>query len=354
MVSEVQSAYRDLENLIIYGFLTARMSISNQTILLKGITDREFSLFDMIIPYSGEDKDHYLFQLSYSTVFINELNCLRNRESNIPDLVEFYRRMPISALDVIRRTISNLNDRTVNVLDYLEGYCYSPESRSLWKILDLEHRDSFAALPGVSEVGVNVIQRNWAMVNQSLDKEDEYETMFNLAVFISSSMNSKGAKDVSRSHAMRRRELEELREEITKYGVDRKRREKKESGWASPLNSKEDLVRELQNQMEGKKDKHDLFIEEWARRQREKSEEAKRQAELRQQEYREKIQDVDLTTIEGSRPVSVEELRKALEKQRQSQSEEIKKRKIEGSYNSEMKDRVIRKIGSTILKSGNN
>jgi hypothetical protein len=197
---------------------------------------------------------------------------------------------------------------------------------------------------------MNSVQENWTIINKRLDDEDAYGRDLNFALLVASSMNPKGTKVISRNYDFHRKELEELREDIAKYGYDRKRVEeqKKEALWTAPIKSREDLVRELYRQMSGKKDKHDLFIEAWIKQQRDAAERAKEQAEARQQEFRAKIKDIDLSAVEDSKPISTSDLNKILA---QRKSEMSVSAPMVVHDEREEKDRYIRKMSSTIIRS---
>jgi hypothetical protein len=102
--------------------------------------------------------------------------------------------------------------------------------------------------------------------------------------------------------------------------------------------------------MSGKKDRHDLFIEQWMKQQRELAEEAKKQAEMKQKEFRAKLQDVDLTTVEGSRPISSVELKKILAKSK-SIGRDSPATQYGPSFDGEdPKDRFLKKISARIIR----
>jgi len=104
----------------------------------------------------------------------------------------------------------------------------------------------------------------------------------------------------------------------------------------------------LYRQMSGKKDKHDLFIDAWIKQQRDAAEKAKEQVEARQQEFRAKLKDIDLSTVEDSKPISTSDLNKILA---QRKSDMAVSTPMVVPDEREDKDRYIRKMSSTIIRS---
>jgi hypothetical protein len=348
----VTEAYDRIEKIITYGFLFAKISYGDHTFLLKNITDKEYSNVELYKNSNSKIAD-VLYHLSFCTVLVDSRNFLCDRFLRIPELVDFYSTAPVSFVLKIKNAVQELNRMYLEALSYLEGFCYTDRSHHLWQVLDLSSRGNFTGIAGIDNVGLNSVQENWRIINSRMDEEQEYQRELSLSLLVASSMNPKGTKVISNNFDASKKELEELREEIAKYGYDKKRVEdqKKQDLWTAPLKSREDLVRELYRQMEGKKDKHDLFIDQWVAAQKAKAVEAQRQAEARQREFREKLSEADISTFEGSRPVSKVELEKILNQQR-SGSPNVHTEKYMSAYEGDDKNaRFIKKISTRILRA---
>jgi hypothetical protein len=311
----VEQAYKNVEKIIVNGFLTASMFYGDTHFLFKNITDKEYAN----LGYYRQENDLFsdmVYHLSFCTALVNGLNYLEDRFFRIHDLLEFYVKLPSVFVEKIYETIQKLNGVYIESLDYLEGFCYTDRSRHLWQVLDINNRSSFTGIAGVDNVGINSVQENWIIINKRLDDEESYQRELQLSLMVASATNPKGTKSISKSFDQRKTELDELRADIAKYGYDRERvREQQEKAiWTAPLKSRDDLVRELYRQMAGKKDKHDLFMDRWIAEQRAKAEEAKINAEKRQKEFREKFSEAELGAMEESKPVSALELKAKLDK----------------------------------------
>ena len=345
----VEQAYDSIEKILLYGFVTVGVSYGDDHFLFKNITDKEYSNLDL---YRSSDnlKSDVLYHLAFCTVFINNRNYLENRFTGVHELVQIYLSLPVAFVVRIRDAIQKLNTEYLAAVKFLEGFCYTDRSRYLWRVFDVNNRSKYLGIPGLDSVGMNSVQENWTIINKRLDDEDAYGRDLNFALLVASSMNPKGTKVLSRNYDSHRKELEELRDDIAKYGYDRKRVEeqKKEAVWTAPIKSREDLVRELYRQMSGKKDKHDLFIDAWIKQQRDAAERAKEQVEARQQEFRAKLKDIDLSTVEDSKPISTSDLNKILA---QRKTDMAVSTPMVVPDEREDKDRYIRKMSSTIIRS---
>lgn len=349
---DVNVAYKNIERMITYGFLSVRMSFLGHDLLIKNITDKEYSQIESIC--SEKDKEKRLFlNLAFSTQAIDGLNLLAEREKSLIKLIEFYRKIAVIPIIKIIESINDLNNIYSDSINFLEGFSYSDRSRYLWSAIDINNRSSYWGIKGLDEVGINSVQENWIIINNKIDEEEKYARDLNLTLLIVGAYNNKNAKIISKNYEFHKTELDELRKEITKYGYNKKREEenlKKREQWTAPLNTKEDLVRELYRQMKGDKDKHDLFMDKWILQQKNKAEMAKKNVIDLQTDFRKKMEDIDLTTLEPSRPISNEELERILSEKKVNKNRSY----MENDIQKEKRDRVFRKLSARIIKPERN
>lgn len=344
---KVLDAYENLERIMTYGFLSVKISYNDHDLLIKNITDKEYHQMQMLC--SGRIKTNIL-SLAFSTISVDGINFLENRNDNLNYLVDFYKSIPTIFAFKIVEALNDLNETYIESLDFLEGYCYSRKSRYLWTVLDPYNRSAFTGIRGLDVIGINSAVENWISINKRLDEEEVYCREFNSTVLIVGASNYKSAKVLSKNYESKENELKELREEICKYGHDKKRVEendKKRDDWVAPLTSREDLVRELYRQMSGKKDKHDLYVDQWLDNQKKKAELANKMVEERQMAFRKKLEDNELDLFEPSKPISSEDLDKILEQKKNKKSDTTF---MAGKEDVEMKERVYKKISTTIIR----
>jgi len=341
---DVEEAYDIIERIVVNGFLTAEMRIEGSYVVMKNMTDREFFMLDLFRD-SSNFNDDIVCKLSFCTYSIDGNSFLTRREEVVPVLMDLYKGASISILASMNMAVRGISERYYEVLEYLEGFCYTDRSRYLWKVYK---EGGLFVVPGSAVTGLNAVQENWAIVNRQLDSEEEYEREFNLALMVASSFNGKGARVIGRNFETSKNEAAELRKEIARHGYNRKRveQEKKQAEWTAPLRSREDLVRELYRQMRGEKDKHDLFMDKWMQKQRDKAEQIKRRALERSKELqrrRMEMPDLDIDK-EESRAATPEEISKL-----PGMSKSYVTRYISSGQEDDMKDRFIKKISTRVI-----
>lgn len=344
---DVSEAYENLERIIIYGFLSVKISYNGHDLLIKNITDKEYHQMQML--RSGRIKTNTL-SLAFCTVSVDGINFLENRNENLNQLINFYRALPtIFALKIVG-ALNELNETYIESLDFLEGFCYSKRSRYLWSVIDPYNRSSYTGIRGLDVIGINSAVESWININKRMDGEENYSREFNNTVLIVGASNYKSAKMLSKNYENSETELKELRDEICKYGYDKKRIEennKKRDDWTAPLSSREDLVRELYRQMSGQKDKHDLYIDQWMENQKKKAEMANKMVEERQYAFRKKLETTDLDLLEPSKPVTTEELNRILEEKKNKKSDNTY---MAGREDTEMKERVYKRLSTRVIR----
>jgi hypothetical protein len=308
---KVEEAYKCLEDIIMVGFLSSTFNINGKQIALKTLNELEYRNIEYYTPTRRED-EHTIYRLVFSTFMVDGYNTLVNRDKKVKELYCMYQELPVVLFSKLVEKVKSIHNRYLASLKYLEGFSYTNTSRYLWKSLNQNSlaSEKLTGIEGTGSLGINSVQNNWVAINKKLDSEEDYERDFNLSVLVASAMNSKGARGISRSYEAQKTELKELRDKIAEYGYDEIRYEKERSldEWSKPIKSRQDIVRELEKQVKGEKDKHDLFIEEWIEKQKKLAEEAKKSVEEKQVQYRKKMENIDPTKIEGSRIATPEEI----------------------------------------------
>jgi hypothetical protein len=346
----VEKAYRNIEAIITFGFLHKGLRYKNNIIILKTITDKEYQLIPFYTTY--ENLDSVLYRLAFSTFMINGYNFLVDRNETIPELFSFYNELSTVSLNKIMDASNKVYNEYIESLEFLEGFCYTDRSRALWKILsgkDVTTKGSYYGIQGTENLGLNSAQESWIVINRQLDSEEDYNTQFRLSLMIASSFSGKGAQKIENSYEAHLKELEELRADIAKYGHDRNRwinQQKERNGWGYIAKTREDLVRELNREMSGDKDKHDAYIESWIQKQKNQAELAEKEAERKRKEFRNKLNnDINFSKIEYSRAATAEEIAN-LDKKRVIPGTAKATDPLERGRRSED---VLKKFGSTVI-----
>ena len=341
-----QEAYTVLADLILKGFLVSELNISGKSLIFKTINEKENDLIKM---YAGNPKNEgYQFRfniyfLIFSLFIVDGQTVICNREKNLSELYNFLSNIPEALFRNMMTKLNEIRAVSYDVLKYLEGFTYTNFSRSSWRSLrgNLPNCSEFTGIPGTSEMGMNVHQESWVLINRSLDYEEDFNKDFSLAILISSASNPKGSRHVRSQHDSMVKGSEDRRQKLAQEGfIDVKKWSPE--GWAAPVDTVEELVAELDRQMTGQKDKHDIFMENYLKRIREEAERKTREAEERIK----RTQDgQEIVLVEGSqRALTLAETQELMNRKRPTITmvpEEI--------VSPEDKDKFYRKIGSKIL-----
>lgn len=347
-------AYQNLSDLIYRGFLTTRIEMDGTYLVFKTINEREFNFIRLCSGKGENDVFKVRFNLnflSYSLFMLNGDNVLRDRDERIGRIFQFFSNIPNH---IVGRMISEINKLwtvSYDSIKYLEGFTYTQSSRRMWKVMGNVHpNDSrFTGVAGTEFLGLNVHQENWSYINRMLDREEDYEQQFTLAILQASATNPKGSKQIRAKHDSQAEALEGKRNKLATIGYQ-ERSNWKPDGWAAPVDTAEDLVEELERQMSGVKDKHDIFMENYIKKIRENSDARAQEAQRKIEEYRKSLTEDDLPLTGSQRVLTPEEVKKRI-KVGKSKRDHVAVLDDGERMTQEDKSRYINKVGNKVLTS---
>jgi hypothetical protein len=347
-------AYLALSDLIYKGFLTAEMDFDGKLFVFKTMNDKELELVKM---YSGRsDRPDYLtrfnnYFLLYSLFMIEDKNILLNREVYLNEVTEFFKSLPSVLSGKVIASLNGLRKTAYDSLRYLEGFTYTSTSRNAWKALNNLSPVSpdFTGIPGTSQLGMNVHQESWVMINKSLDDEENYNQNFYLALMVASSSNPKGARHIRNQHETQTKNMADRRKKLAELGsIEDAKKQWSPEGWAVPTDTAEELVAELERQISGVKDRHDVFIEDYMKKMRDEAQKRAQQAEDR---IRAAQVDHDNVFIEGQqRALSPEETHQLLSN-KIARKDNVILVSEEGA-SAQDKEKFYKKIGTRVMTGG--
>lgn len=309
---EAADAYKILIRVVEQGFYAASVTLCKNTILLKTLTPKE----ELLIRYHSSGGDLHSFRryrLAYATAMINGEQVLRDRHHYIQDIVTLYSGLPVSVLEAMEEVALKLQRRYLRACKLAHGFSLSSQARYLWKV-----RKNLAAvdmsMDVFPDIGMSHAAEVWSAVNSNLDLEEENDRELSRALLVASSMNPKGVKQLSSSIDTEKKIKRSEKEDLIKYGNMEERDRalgiihKEKEQWTAPLITAKDMVRELERQMNGVKDKHDLFIEEYRTKLATERAEAEESARKKREELR-VLAGISEDPISGSFGVSDEEMK---------------------------------------------
>lgn len=343
-----KEAYQILSDLVYKGFLAMNAEIAGKFFVFKTVNQKEH---DLIKIYSGLKDEGYtnrfnILYLIFSLFMFEKENIIQKREEEIKGLFEFFSGIPNQLIVKILEELSLLRDLSFEATSYVEGFSYTNQSRKMWKFISGNplNDEKFTGIRGTNRLGLNTFQENWVLINKMLDEEEHYNQQFSLALLIASASNPKGCRSVRGKFDATVRASEQRRRRLAREGSSEKAGWSP-TGWAAPVDTAEELVAELERQMSGKKDKHDLFIEEHMRKLKEKADERKREAEQKLKEIRERRTGEEIPITVTQRILTPEET-KELVLRKPSNLIKVKSDEI---ADEEEKERFYSKIGTKIL-----
>lgn len=267
---DVQKVYRVLHRVTEKGFDTVGFTLGGTTVVLKTVSPHEL---DMVRYHaSGKGLEVFrMYRMAYATFVLDGEMVLEGRPGNVRSLVDFYKSIPEIIFDELEETAIKLQNRYRRYSTLVEGYSYSPEARLLWskrKGRDLLSTEA-TSIPGTSTVGTTDSIDVWALINMGIDKENESDVLMSNSLFVASATNPKGAQKIGSSMDKDKELAAKRRSIVAKYGNEANKRIQddenvtKKKRWTADLDTTTAIMDELERQMTGVQDKHDLFIDEF-------------------------------------------------------------------------------------------
>lgn len=325
--------YKDVEPLLFNGFLPLAVSINGVNFVFKSLNHHEFYQLGLMNNLRGGPvaiQRYYNMFLAYGVAMVDEVNILSNRQSQIPDLIDFFGSLHKDAKQGVVRYLSEVNRRASRAVILTEAYAMEPKSRMRWaqvKGLDMSS-PSVTGFPGTESLGLNWGQLLWRAFNHFEDLRDLAEREWENVKFLASATAGKGIQKVYNSDK-RRREGEK------KEQVERRERVIRHALLGTPLDDTEkhgpikvartagELFDQVEKGLRGEKDWHDLVIAEHERKLRESRAQRLEKVRQLQEEHERKYGDRSIVALPPQMGLTQKDLEaRALERQ-QRQAERL-------------------------------
>lgn len=283
--------YRDVEELIQAGFLSHTVTVGGTRITLRTLPPSEFQKASL---RSSTETEFLAWSLAAGTWIINGLEVPRDPSWVYHLYREFWSQKPAEVIKAFSSVLIGLRARSDRAVQLSEAFCYEPYGRALWKLLGKRTGDLRDEHPVV---------RMWVSFNIGEDIREANSREWSRAVAIVSSMNNKGAKQISQS-LERTESRENLRrqrviEEAVNWVI---RGTEEEVETTVTINGQEiavprisgsqtveDLEHEMGKIMRGEEDLHDLLLRQQQERARAAMDARRAAARERAEQARAKI-----------------------------------------------------------------
>lgn len=270
--------WKDVEPMLFRGFLTVVAEINGVVFVFKSLNHHEFEL----IRLSGNPRTEQAALafwntfLAYGVFMINGANILAERDKWIPQLAKTFADIDKEGRSKILRHVSEINRRASRSVTLTEAYSMERVSRYRWmqlKGLDLT-TPAVTGVDGTQRLGLNWAQQLWRAVNLAEDRNEQHERDWENAKFVGSCFAGKGiSKIYNQDNDRRRKEREErmtrkdriLREILAGEVVQENSIVIPGAVMTAPR-TVEELASQLEKDLRGDKDQHDLIVEQHERR----------------------------------------------------------------------------------------
>lgn len=263
--------YVDLEELLTHGFLSHPLSINGVQVCLRTLTPSDWFYLKARISGSTSDVQWKRWLLSTATWMVGGQSLLEDENSPVVLQESLYKNLPASSLSSVFLVYSDLSKRYQESLTKLEAYCYEEYSRALWRMFHREVPKS--AYTG--RCGMNHHQRVWTSFNLLEDDRSRWQQDWAAAKLVASATSPKGIKRLNQQEESDHR-LEESRRADT---IARVLGEGEVFGDSRTIFHRARTAEELEDQMKrwiaGEKDWHDLVVDQYKQRIRDKMDEYK-------------------------------------------------------------------------------
>lgn len=335
------TAYHYLADLIYKGGLFLNADLCGIPFVFRTLNEKDYSAVRLRSGLTEDPRYTIKFNLNYLVQGLYMVDGDEiNHKEQFKAIYKFFESVPNIFYSKLIKELFSLRDVVAEVGDFIEGFCYTNQSRNMWESLSL------IGIPEAGTRGLNSFQEYWIRLNKRLDDEEAHEKKFSIGLLISSAMNPKGAKHVRAQHDASSQTTREKRKTIAKNGTLPKSTWT-EQGWAAPVDTAEDLIAELNRQMEGLKDKHDNLIDAYMQSLQDDSD---KQAEEEKRKIEEALKkhegEPDITGSQRElTPAEAEELMNKFSKKTNNlvmvQSDEV--------ATPEQSDKFLKKIGNRVL-----
>lgn len=250
--------FADLKQLLFKCFIELKAEyLGYLPISFKSLNDNEIHRIKTLagnIENPKYQKRLKLYYFLFSLYSVDNVNLLEYRDAYMNNVLPFIESIHPKIFNLIMNELFKLGSRVVEAIKLVERYTFEPDSKWLWYSLKNSSLTSpeVTGINGTEKLGYNICQLLWIYFNQKEDEKQDFEKMWSCAKLIASVINPKVVQKLN-SHEENKKIEEKNRREKIVLGETYKPKFK--------IQSREELVEELEKQMLGEKDEHDLYIE---------------------------------------------------------------------------------------------
>ena len=311
---DTRKAYAILDRLVSYGYDYLGVTLRGHNYVLKTLTTEEEAAIRARTFGAPNRAFSIAWMMAYCTLYLDGLDMVASRNEDVLQMLYgHYCSAPSSTVSELYGVVVKLTHRADLATTLYQGYLFSGVSRMKW-VTFKNSGGTWGVSRAHAAIGSPTLREVWSRGNHLLDVEDSDTRDWDRTTFAASAFNPKGVKDTITKMKTQRKMVADDREELVQYGSFGNRDvilgllEEDDERWTAPLRTQQDIIEELERQMTGVKDRHDLFVEKYNREMAELAAAAKAEEMARIVAVRRKRQEEQYMQFEGQREATDEEL----------------------------------------------
>jgi hypothetical protein len=252
----MSNCFNDIRDIIQFGYIEQSFKINDIFIKLKNPNLQTIDWANQFSPSTSIEKNLAILSKCITSIAGRDTE---NLHFEIYDML--INSQIFSILHKIGVYADLLMSRAIKSNKYLEAFCYTEESRYLWKAWKARSLFSNHKLNDL-----NNIQISWVIWNEAEDERFESDKEWEKAFFIASATNPKGVEAVQKKWKMREQTEETRRLEIVedaKKGILENTENKPKKTHIKKSKTTEDLRDEMRRWVMGEEDEHDISVREY-------------------------------------------------------------------------------------------
>lgn len=281
----MEKPYKDIRDILEAGFLTHNLFVRGVPLTLRSLFPQEAK--EILLQSYGQTLQVYKdYVVARSLYMVHGI--VLSEEHVSSEFFELVQELPLLIRHRLYCEVQGLMVRYSKCFSLVEGFSFESESRTMWFTLGKNVSTNIFG-------HINGIQGIWQLYNIYEDMKESYEVEWNNTKFLGSAFSPKGLKKIYEKDKQQKRSEKSKREQTIRTCIAKYMGtyvEENEEGDTTPLmvsaKTEEELMEEYHRWVRGEKDRHDLIVDEYKAKIKNKMSEQKEE----QQERMEALKDV--------------------------------------------------------------
>lgn len=315
--------YEDLAEILQYSFLAKSVVVGDVVICLRSLLPADYHLLKLRAGPYGSVLDWNFWHLATCIWMVDGQILLEDQQAT-SEMRSLCKSLPVSVQRELLHVARSLMKRANAAIDLVEAYCYENDSRFLWAgFQDEIHIRN--GIPGTEKLGVSPVQQMWFAFNRHEDEREASLEAWARVKLLAATQSPKGIKKLNQAdknafeeEKRRRQRVQDTTYYKVMHGIDLDVQGTGSMRFQEirAAATEADLIEEMRKVRAGEKDQHDLIVDAWKQKVKERVEAEREARKRRVEEIQQRLDE------EGAKEPSLRPLMMS--------SEEIEKRMSRG------------------------